>query len=1118
LRSAATAPNSLGEALPAPEGDLNRASLAALAGMLLIAFILRLALIGLPGYTGDISTFEAWSLTLAQHPIWEFYQSAGFADYPPGYFVVLWFVGNAYTLLVHNDPGYALFKVFVKMPAILMDLGCVALIFAIAQRMASRKWAFGAAALYAFNPATIFISAGWGQVDSVSAAFILLALLLMILSLDRADRTGLLYRVGAWVSLAYSLLIKPHGLILVLLFCAVPFIAADAAARKRGLLWTAAGIGGAFVLAALVSLPFHPTLNPIDLFSWLEKRYAYGSGVYAYNSINAYNLHSVFGVFWNSDAVLQPGFQLFGRSIGLPQYVWGILLVLAGAGLIIWRYLQLRSIQALCEAACLLCLTYFVLSTRMHERYIFNAFVLAMPLAAVLRRYLYATLLITLTLFTNLQYSLWYEYVMNQKLGLNSQDLWPLVDHPMSLINTLVLFLLLFAYLGTRGGEIDDAWLRDATSGLMTALKTARRWFAPAEGVVRMLPIDYGIAIALTVGAFFLSFVNYTYPTDRVFDEIYYARAGEEYLKGVDIFEFTHPPLTKLIITLSMMMFGGLHGLGDTATGWRFLQLVLGALIIFVMYAFAKRLFGSTVFAAAAAGMLLFDGFRFAQSRIATPEMGIALFSLTTAYCFYRYWLARRVRVAPIVTPGLIKREALLMAGATIISLGLTWLITRDARPEQAGDQTVHARLVVFFYWMAGFYTLVRTLTPRYEGVPATASYADGSFVENGVVRAPDGGVLGSKGSAVPGQFSQAGEGGTLVLAERDLEVTYRRDGTASYVTPEGTAEFDPAGTMASGGAVIRAGDGRLWFWLTALSAGLLAASKWNGLFTITTIFLIAGLVVLQGYWPLVATAMEFKVPRRAALWGNPRGFSWDIFFAGIMFVAMSIYAVSYIPYFKLNKNMVDLVELQHGMYAYHHDLKATHPYSSVWYQWPLLQRPIQYYYKDLRIGKDAQDESKCCISDIVALPNPVTWWFGLITIPALAVLAWMERNKGYAMLVALYFIQWLPWIASPRLAFEYHFFPNDAIIVLADAAVLMWLWRNRDAIARQWWLNLLPEYVRFRLVPWFLAIYAIAVVASFVWFYPVVSGQPITHIEWTRRIMDLPKNVPWIGNDRAWI
>ena len=48
---------------------------------------------------------------------------------------------------------------------------------------------------------------------------------------------------------------------------------------------------------------------------------------------------------------------------------------------------------------------------------------------------------------------------------------------------------------------------------------------------------------------------------DKIFDEIYFARAGEEYLQNLRIYENTHPPLTKLLVTLSMMLFGGMpHG------------------------------------------------------------------------------------------------------------------------------------------------------------------------------------------------------------------------------------------------------------------------------------------------------------------------------------------------------------------------------------------------------------------------------------------------------------------------------------------------------------------------------------------------------------------------------
>ena len=48
--------------------------------------------------------------------------------------------------------------------------------------------------------------------------------------------------------------------------------------------------------------------------------------------------------------------------------------------------------------------------------------------------------------------------------------------------------------------------------------------------------------------------------------------------------------------------------------------------------------------------MLLFDGFHFVQSRIATPEITVAFFSLATLYAFYRVWTASAARRARVRT------------------------------------------------------------------------------------------------------------------------------------------------------------------------------------------------------------------------------------------------------------------------------------------------------------------------------------------------------------------------------------------------------------------------------------------------------------------------------------
>ena len=228
----------------------------ALAGMLLLGLLVRLLFINADGFKNDVSTFESWSLTLAEHPLREFFAKAGFADYPPGYFFVLWLVGHAYASLVQADPTYGLLKIAVKLPGILMDLVDAWLIFAIVRRFASVAWAFGAAALFTFNPAAIFISAYWGQVDSVAAGLTLGSLLLMLDADKRVGRAQTLSVVGAWLLLAYSVLIKPPAVVIAPLYLAYVFATDDALVRARRLAATAIGIVASFALAYLAALAF----------------------------------------------------------------------------------------------------------------------------------------------------------------------------------------------------------------------------------------------------------------------------------------------------------------------------------------------------------------------------------------------------------------------------------------------------------------------------------------------------------------------------------------------------------------------------------------------------------------------------------------------------------------------------------------------------------------------------------------------------------------------------------------------------------------------------------------------------------------------------------------------
>src|SRR5579863_3494880 len=148
-----------------------------LPALLVAGLFVRLFFINDEGFKTDISTYESWAIALARHGFGSFYSTIGFADYPPGYFYILAAIGHVWqAFFAAHDAGYAVLRVFVKLPAVLADLGVGALLYSIVRRFAGTGYALGAAALYLLNPATIYISALWGQVDSVAGGLALLAI------------------------------------------------------------------------------------------------------------------------------------------------------------------------------------------------------------------------------------------------------------------------------------------------------------------------------------------------------------------------------------------------------------------------------------------------------------------------------------------------------------------------------------------------------------------------------------------------------------------------------------------------------------------------------------------------------------------------------------------------------------------------------------------------------------------------------------------------------------------------------------------------------------------------------------------------------------------------------
>ena len=118
-----------------------------------------------------------------------------------------------------------------------------------------------------------------------------------------------------------------------------------------------------------------------------------------------------------------------------------------------------------------------------------------------------------------------------------------------------------------------------------------------------------------------------------------------------------------------------------------------------------------------------------------------------------------------------------------------------------------------------------------------------------------------------------------------------------------------------------------------------------------------------------------------------------------------SIYVLSYVPWMRQGHELKELLPLQKAIWRYHADLRATHPYFSRWYTWPLLYRPTWYYFK----------QTGDTIRGIVALGNPALWWASVpVTVWALVTGA-KEKDPRRLFSGLGFCALYLPWGVAPR-------------------------------------------------------------------------------------------------------
>ncbi len=369
--------------------------------MLAVAFIVRVLLFPQQGYPIDTNDFISWFTTAANHGIRPFYNVAGYFDYPPFNVYIFWAFGslaNALSISMAN---------MIKFVPNLFDLATAGLIYFFVRKQATFKVALISMALYAFNPAVIYNAAVWGQFDAVYTFFLVLSLMLALKSKP----------VPSAVIFALGLLTKPQGIALLPLIVLLIY-------KKNGWKQLLYSVGAFTATIFLVVLPFEGIGNPI---TFLIKNYSTGYLYYNVTSVNAFNLWGMFGLWVNDGYLFYVGWALFGSVAAFTLYMVHKRLKVSGDIIAIF-------------AAFILLFAFFMLPTRIHERYMFPAISVLALMFPLLKKARVFYVVLTATFLVNQAYILYWLNISYPNAAPN------LTGDPVVLaISIINLIMLLYA-------------------------------------------------------------------------------------------------------------------------------------------------------------------------------------------------------------------------------------------------------------------------------------------------------------------------------------------------------------------------------------------------------------------------------------------------------------------------------------------------------------------------------------------------------------------------------------------------------------------------------------------------------------------------------------------------
>ena len=261
--------------------------------------------------------------------------------------------------------------------------------------------------------------------------------------------------------------------------------------------------------------------------------------------------------------------------------------------------------------------------------------------------------------------------------------------------------------------------------------------------------------------------------------------------------------------------------------------------------------------------------------------------------------------------------------------------------------------------------------------------------------------------------------------------------------------------------AAMRAESPRAWgYWVAcALLFGAAVGVKWAAIPYVA----LAGVAFL---W------LRYRDPQRFG------GIHWLPALAVLGVVSIATYFATFAPAFFYATNpmtLARLIPLQFEMLALQTQVLTPHNYQSSWWSWPLMLRPIWYFY----------EPDQGAMRGVLLIGNPVIMWAGLVAVAACWWVGVKQRAQVPLAAAMLWTFSIGIWAIIPKSLGFFYYYYLPSIILCVALAVALHHWRD--------WLKQRDEWL---LVP---------AVGMFAYFYPIIAAQDLTSTRAFTRWMWLP-------------